>query len=164
MTTAAPSRPSRSAIENPIPWVEAVTTATLPSSLRGVIILVLYPSCKLLNTEHSSSKYLSLSLSFWNNLTVNLLGSRAFSVCLSWLFLNSFDFLVKYGGTFRVAPSWRWIGRSGVANCSVTKKLANFGSGYGGRDKVFSFFCVHLFFLKKGLVALVFYWFLIYFL
>lgn len=32
-TTAAPSRPSRWAMAKPIPWVEAVTIATLPSNL-----------------------------------------------------------------------------------------------------------------------------------
>lgn len=39
MTTEAPSRPNRSAIPNPIPAEEAVTTATLPSSRRGIFIL-----------------------------------------------------------------------------------------------------------------------------
>lgn len=61
-TTDAPSEPKRCAIPNPIPAVEAVTTATFPSSLRttGAMIppsllpIVLKPS---LQDSSSSSRH-----------------------------------------------------------------------------------------------------------
>lgn len=43
ITTDAPSKPRRSAMPKPIPCVEAVITATLPSSLRGVAPILLAP-------------------------------------------------------------------------------------------------------------------------
>jgi len=45
ITTEAPSNPNLSAMEKPIPWVEAVTITTFPSNLFPLIILlVILPS------------------------------------------------------------------------------------------------------------------------
>lgn len=39
MTTEAPSQPRRSAMAKPMPWVEAVTMATLPRNLGGFVMV-----------------------------------------------------------------------------------------------------------------------------